>query len=83
MKKIVNNIKQWMSERRKRKLEAPSYHTSSSNEPQPETFSREQMENVYLLGYNDGKRDGLAVAREQATKSLKEILWQQNQNRTR
>ena len=81
MKKMIENIKQWMSDRRKRKLEAPSYNTDES--VQPETFSREQMENAYLLGYNDGKRDGLTVAREQATKSLKEILWQQNQNRTR
>ena len=32
------------------------------------------------IRYNDGKRDGLAIAREQATKSLKEILWQQNQH---
>lgn len=28
--------------------------------------------------YNDGKRDGLAIAREQANNSLKEILREQN-----
>lgn len=37
------------------------------------------MENAYASGYNDGKRDGLAVAREQATKSLKEVLWQEQE----
>lgn len=41
-------------------------------------YTREQLENAYKLGYNDGKHDGLAIARDQATKSLKEILWQQN-----
>lgn len=44
----------------------------------PNTYTREQLENAYKLGYNDGKHDGLAIARDQATKSLKEILWQQN-----
>lgn len=45
----------------------------------PETYyTREQLENAYRLGYTDGRKDGLTIAREQATKSLKEILWQQN-----
>lgn len=42
------------------------------------TYTRDSVEKAYLLGYNDGKRDGLTIARQQATKSLKEILWQQN-----
>lgn len=37
-----------------------------------------QLDTAYNVGYNDGKRDGLTIARDQATKSLKEILWQQN-----
>lgn len=44
-----------------------------------ENYTRYQMEEAYRLGYNDGRRDGLAIAREQATNSLKEILWQTNQ----
>jgi hypothetical protein len=41
-------------------------------------YTLAQLENAYKLGYTDGKRDGLTIAREQATKSLKEILkWQQ------
>ncbi len=48
-----------------------------------ETWSRDEVlavvEEARLLAYNDGKRDGLTIAREQASKSLKEILWQQNQ----
>lgn len=48
--------------------------------PPVEAYTREQLEKAFLLGYTDGKRDGLTVAREQATKSLKEILWQQNKN---
>ena len=47
----------------------------------PKGYTREQLANAYRLGYNDGRRDGLSVAREQATKSLKEILWQQNQKK--
>lgn len=41
-------------------------------------YTYEQVENAYLLGYNDGKVEGLSIARVQATKSLKEILWRQN-----
>lgn len=46
------------------------------------TFTRDQLEKAFILGYNDGKRDGLTIARQQATKSLKEILWQQNKKTT-
>lgn len=35
----------------------------------------------YEVGYTDGKRDGLAVAREQAIKTVKEITWQQNKTK--
>lgn len=52
-----------------------------------ETFTREEvivlLDETRQVAYNDGKRDGLNIAREQATKSLKEILWQQNQNQSR
>jgi flagellar biosynthesis/type III secretory pathway protein FliH len=48
-----------------------------------EGYTREQLEQAYTLGYNDGKRDGLTIAREQATKSLKEILWHQNKDNRR
>lgn len=43
-------------------------------------YTEEQLEKVYRLGYTDGRRDGLSIAREQATKSLKEILWQQQKD---
>lgn len=64
---MIKKIRGWF--RRKRKV---SHNIKG-------LYTREQLENVYKLGYNDGKRDGLAIAREQASKSLKEILWQQNQ----
>jgi len=48
-----------------------------------EGYTREQLEQAYTLGNNDGKRDGLTIAREQATKSLKEILWHQNKDNRR
>lgn len=51
-----------------------------STEVVVEGYSEEQVETAYKLGYNDGRKDGLTVAREQATKSLKEILWAQNQS---
>lgn len=41
-------------------------------------YTREQLENVYALGLKDGKQIGLGIAREQASKSLLEILRQQN-----
>ena len=71
---MFKKIKQWWARRK------------NITGVEPETYTREQLlrltsvrvEKAYILGYNDGKRDGLTIARQQATKSLKEILWQQN-----
>lgn len=72
---MLKKIKQWFRDRAVRRDP-----TVLSIKEEVETYTRKQMEQAYKLGYNDGKRDGLTVAREQATKSLKEILWQQNEN---
>jgi hypothetical protein len=66
---MLKKIKQWWKLRKR-------VNTYESDFGGP--ITREQVENAYLLGYNDGRKDGLTIAREQATKSLKEILWQQN-----
>jgi hypothetical protein len=68
---MIKRIRKWLTRSNK---------TVVVNAPERE-YSREQLEKVYILGYNDGKRDGLSIAREQATKSLKEIVWQQNQKK--
>lgn len=65
MKQIIN----WFRNRRQKSQETK------------QSYTMQQMENAFMLGYNDGKRDGLAIARQQALKSLKEILWAQNQNK--
>lgn len=67
---MLKKIKQWW------KLRKPV----TTYESFPETYDKEQMEQAYKLGYNDGRRDGLSIAREQATKSLRRILWEQNAN---
>lgn len=68
---MVKKIKQWYYNRKiKKQLGAEG----------SDLYTRTQMENAYRLGYNDGRRDGLAIAREQATKSLKEILQWQNKS---
>ena len=41
-------------------------------------YTQKQLENAYRLGHDDGKKVGLGVAREQAVKSLSEILKHQN-----
>lgn len=67
---MVKKIKQWYYNRKiKKQLGAEG----------SDLYTRTQMENAYRLGYNDGRRDGLAIAREQATKSLSEILKKQNE----
>ena len=52
---------------------------------QPQQYTQEGVsklvKDAYKIGYNDGKRDGIAVARQLAIKSLKEIIWQQNQRK--
>lgn len=66
---MFKKIKQWWKLHRKNNI-YQSY--------EPEMYTREQLEKAFQLGYTDGKRDGLAIARDQATQSLKEILWEQN-----
>lgn len=73
---MIKKIKVWF-QMRKLKRANPYLHTTTPNQ----LYTREQLEKAFVLGYNDGKRDGLAIAREQAIKSLKEILWQQNQKK--
>lgn len=63
---MLKKIKQWRAKRRK-----------VSDRYLGTTYTREQVEKAYVLGYNDGRKDGLAIAREQALKSLSEILKQQ------
>lgn len=72
---MFKKIKTWWKLHRKNNLYEDNLLAT------PDSYTREQLANAYKLGYNDGRRDGLAVAREQASKSLKEILWQQNQKR--
>lgn len=74
---MIQKIKNWLRLRRDRKVAV-----KLAQEYVGDVHTRQQVEKAYVLGYNDGKRDGLAIAREQATKSLKEILWQQNQRKT-
>lgn len=76
---MLKKIKQWLERRKTTKLNKKLGHRFDAGLPLPEIYTREQIEKAYLLGYTDGKRDGLTIAREQATKSLKEILWHQNQ----
>lgn len=70
---MKQKIKQWFANRRQ-KHNTPPLET--------ELYTREQVEKIAneygQVRYNDGKRDGLAIARQQATNSLKEILRQQN-----
>lgn len=73
---MIKKIKQWWKYRGLRK----DPMAISLRDVEPEVYDREQMEQVYRIGYNDGKRDGLSIARQQATKSLKEILSWQNEN---
>ena len=72
---MIQKIKQWLKTRRS---ELPT-------EQFQEVFTREEV--IQLLAetrqvaYNDGKRDGLNIAREQATRSLREILKSQNKSK--
>lgn len=70
---MIKKIKQWVWKRR--------FNKAKDELLDNETYTREQLEKVYQFGYNDGRRDGLSIARQQATKSLKEILSWQNQNK--
>lgn len=67
--KMIEKIKAWWRSRRK------NYNVP---EVEAEFYTREQIENAYRLGYTDGRRDGLSIARQQAMASLTEIVKQSN-----
>lgn len=71
---MLKRIKQWLSKRK-----TPVIEMAAPPEL-PNMYTQEQVEKAYKVGYNDGRRDGLAVARQQALKSLKEIVQWQNKN---
>lgn len=66
---MIEKIKSWWTSRRQK---------HNATEVAPTSFTREQLENAYRVGYNDGRRDGLSIARQQAMKSLQEIVKQSN-----
>ena len=74
---MIKKIKAWYERRKANKVFKDRFNAGM---PPPVIYSQEQLENAYKLGYNDGRRDGLAIARQQATNSLKEILSWQNKN---
>ena len=75
---MIKKIKAWYDRRKTNKVFKNRFDAGM---PLPDMYTQEQLERAYQLGYNDGRRDGLAIARQQATKSLKEILSWQNQNK--
>lgn len=68
---MLKKIRLWLLNRRYKPAEI---------EVSEKTYTYEQVMKAYKLGYNDGKTAGLRVAREQAQKSLSEILRVQNNN---
>lgn len=74
---MIQKIKAWFERRKANKVYRERFDAGMSL---PDLYSREQLENAYHVGYNDGKRDGLTIAREQATRSLREILKSQNKS---
>jgi hypothetical protein len=69
---MIRKLKNWFA--RRKHVTKP---TDLLTRAQAERIAQEYG----VIRYNDGKRDGLAIAREQAQNSLKEILWQQNQQK--
>ncbi len=68
---MIQKIKQWWHNR---KLKG----TATGNSEEPEFYTRAQMEKVYALGHADGKKEGLAIARQQAINSVKALLKESN-----
>lgn len=70
---MIRKIRTWWHNR---KLKGTA--TGLGEVPVAEFYTREQMEKVYAIGHSDGKREGLAIAKQQALASVREILRQQN-----
>lgn len=79
---MIRKIKQWWLGYKIRRSEGTAYSLSQPEvAPESDMYTYEQLENAYRIGYNDGRAEGLSVARQQAVKSLKEILSWQNQSK--
>lgn len=75
---MIRKLKAWLERRKANKMMADRFDAGM---PLPETYSREQVETAYNMGFKDGRKDGLAIAKDQALRSLKDILKQQNQTK--
>jgi hypothetical protein len=76
---MIRKIKQWWLGYKIRRSEGTAYSLGQPEvAPKSDVYTYEQLKKAYNLGYTDGKRDGLAIARQQAVKTMKEILWAQN-----
>lgn len=80
---MIQKIKQWWARRKNITSPIPPepVRELTQDEMAAGLYNYDQLQDAYRLGYNDGKVEGLSIARVQATKSLKEILWQQNQSK--
>lgn len=91
-------VKRWQRKARK-SLEKAQAEQAAANarsaqiDWHPDTidsFTREEMKQVYQqgvddgyqLGYPVGRNEGIAFAKEAAIKNLKEVIWQQNKQKT-
>ena len=82
---MIGKIKQWLKwfRREYKRGYDDGFRHGDEQYRGKELYTREQLEEWGNLRYNDGRAYGLAIARQQATKSLKEILWQQNQQKNK
>jgi flagellar biosynthesis/type III secretory pathway protein FliH len=55
---------------------APQYEAVA--QPKEKLYTPAELEQAYHLGYTDGRKEGLRLAQQAASNSLKDILWQQN-----
>ena len=80
---MIKKIKAWFKRRQKTEftIDGVPQRELTQDEMAAGSYTYDQLQDAYRLGYNDGKVEGLSIARVQATKSLKEILEWQNQRK--
>lgn len=75
---MIRKIRQWLDRRKANKAYKQRFDAGMSIPSYTVEEVKKLIGEAKVVAYNDGKRDGLSIAREQATRSLREILKSQN-----
>jgi hypothetical protein len=88
--KVVQRFREWRWRRKLDRAARGKLTPYTGTQPGQEVFSRDEVLEAYHaglvegnnVGYARGRNDGVAIAKQAATRTLREIIWEQNKQAT-